>query len=342
MTAQRLPAIKADVSDSGNQMYNLMNASNSTSTMQYAGFDPAPDLSIDESGTTPTKPGVQRGKLYYGWTKSRWSLLVSNIVFMAYSIFFLVASLATYGKAYSSAEVIVAANSNILGVTLGFAIASVLTSAIGMAGIIRKDRRLLVGYLGYKQDTWNLKSKLGMQWRYSLTNNGRVAIQNNLRCCGFENPSDHATYFARCFPKSLLPGCQHKLYLFESSLLQIAYTVAFSLVPLQLIIMIVSMLCSNHVTLRFGRRARPHIAYLEGHSDWRSWEIAQKKEKGEPAGDCDAKGMPYQFSPIDLYSSGGGLEDEKPRPQSTSSALGEQTAGRGATRKRSAHRNVQR
>jgi hypothetical protein len=65
-----------------------------------------------------------------------------------------------------------------------------------MAGIIKKDRRLLgwysllmwpcfallcaIGYLAYKQDTWNLKSKLGMQWRYSLNNNDRIAIQNNV------------------------------------------------------------------------------------------------------------------------------------------------------------------
>jgi hypothetical protein len=69
---------------------------------------------------------VQRGKLYYGWTKSRWSLLVSNIVvsicfkaegddvarantmalqFMAYSIFFLIASMATYGKGIVTSRV---------------------------------------------------------------------------------------------------------------------------------------------------------------------------------------------------------------------------------------------
>jgi hypothetical protein len=58
--------------------------SNSTSTVQYAGFDPAPDLSQDEKGTKPAKPGVQRGKLYFGWTKSRWFLLGSNIIVSSY------------------------------------------------------------------------------------------------------------------------------------------------------------------------------------------------------------------------------------------------------------------
>jgi hypothetical protein len=81
-------------------------------------------------------------------------------------------------------------------VAFACAVISTFTASVGMAGIIRKSRRLLgiyslllwpcfallcaVGYLGYKHDTWNLKAKLGMQWRYSLNDNGRITIQNNV------------------------------------------------------------------------------------------------------------------------------------------------------------------
>jgi hypothetical protein len=132
--------------------------------------------------------------------------------------------------------------------------------------------------------------------------------------------------------------------LFESSFLQTAYTAAFILVPIQLFIMMVAILCSNHVTLQFGRRLRPHIAYLEGHSDWKSWEQAQKKAKEEATSalDCDTKGLPYQFSPIDLFSQSPKSMDNEIQPaQSTTSALGGPTLV-DTTRKRSIHRQIQR
>ena len=125
---------------------------------------------------------------------------------------------------YTNAPVVVAANASILGgkristskkiiifwcppspeythclvytVTLAFSLLSMVVAGVGMAGVIRKDRRLLgwyclwlwpcfallcaIGYLGYKQDTWNLSAKLGMQWRYNLSSNARIALQNTV------------------------------------------------------------------------------------------------------------------------------------------------------------------
>jgi hypothetical protein len=127
--------------------------------------------------------------------------------------------------------------------------------------------------------------------------------------------------------------------MFQSTFLKKAYTTAFILVPLQLGVMIVGILCSNHITLQFGRRPRPHIAYLEGYDDWRSWEKAQTKEKDDPQ-EYDAKGYPLQFSPIDLFSNPN--NDMQP-PQSTTTAFGGPNFTTGdATRKRSVHRQVQR
>jgi hypothetical protein len=99
-------------------------------------MDPSPNLSQNENGVQPVKPGVMRGKLYYGWTKSRWILLVTNSLvsaivilccrfkvlmnsilrmqFMAYALIVLFGCLATYGQTYSDAEVIVAADRTML------------------------------------------------------------------------------------------------------------------------------------------------------------------------------------------------------------------------------------
>jgi hypothetical protein len=98
-----------------------------------------------------------------------------------------------------------------------------------------------------------------------------------LHCCGFENPSDHAAYFSRCWAESLLPGCQHKFFLFENAFLLTTYTMAFSILPLHVVVMVISILCSNHVDIVFGTRKRPPIAYLGKFTDWREWELAQKQ-----------------------------------------------------------------
>ncbi|KAI8583668.1 hypothetical protein K450DRAFT_222220 [Umbelopsis ramanniana AG] len=359
MTDRRLPPKITDFNEVENKMYTITSLSNSTDTIPNNQSEVGPNLPQDEKDRSPTKPGVQRGRLYYGWTKSRWLLLFSNIFFMLYATMAFIACMVTYGEGYTNAPIVVAANASILGVTLAFSLLSMVVACIGMAGIIRKDRRLLgwyclwlwpcfgllcaIGYLGYKQDTWNLSAKLGMQWRYNLSSNARIALQNTLHCCGFDNPSDHATYFDRCFPKSLLPGCEYKLHQFESSFLKTTYIVAFSFVPVQLIVMIFAILCSNHVTLQFGRRARPNIAYLNGHSDWRTWEQEQKQKKASES-ECDAKGLPYKFSPIDLYSPGKfSLESEILQAQDKTFATGGAALSSGeVTRRRSGHRQVQR
>jgi hypothetical protein len=107
--------------------------------------------------------------------------------------------------------------------------------------------------------------------------------------------------------------------------------------------MICAILCSNHVTLQFGRRDRPHIAYLDGHSDWRTWEQEQQQKKALD-GECDAKGIPYKFSPIDLYCpSKFPLESEMLQAQNKPFATGGALPSSGeVTRRRSGHRQVQR
>ncbi|ORZ20620.1 hypothetical protein BCR42DRAFT_321759 [Absidia repens] len=164
---------------------------------------------------------------------------------------------------------------------------------MGYIGIVHKNRLCLgyyslmlwgcfalittVGYLGFKQRTWNLKAQLGVRWRHDYNPRQRELLQANLHCCGFENPSDHATYYSRCWAESLLPGCQHKFYLFENDFLLNTYTMAFSILPLHMVVMVVTLLCANHVDVVFGTRKRPPIAYLGKFKDWPEWEMAQKE-----------------------------------------------------------------
>ncbi|KAG2226349.1 hypothetical protein INT45_000517 [Circinella minor] len=245
---------------------------------------------------TWNRPDIRREpRRILGWTLARWLLLISNIVLFLYGMFFLLACIVTYSKGYQHAVVIVVANQDILIVTFVAALLAVITSIVGLVGIRWKDRRILgiyvlllwpcfaflsaVGYLSYKGDVWNLRAKLGMQWRYDFSPEDQVLLQDNLHCCGFDNPHDHATYYDRCWPESLLPGCDYKFYLFEHEFLTKTYTVTFCLVPVHILIIIISLLCSNHVDHLFGSRSRPYIAYLGRFNDWRDWEQYQLKQK---------------------------------------------------------------
>ncbi|KAI9254004.1 hypothetical protein BDA99DRAFT_443099 [Phascolomyces articulosus] len=241
------------------------------------------------------RPDVRREpRRYFGWTLARWLLLCSNIVLLLYGMFFVLGCIVTYAKGYQRAIVIVVANRDILAVTFTAAFLAVITSIVGLVGIRWKDRRVLgiyalllwpcfallsaVGYLSYKGDVWNLRAKLGMQWRYDFSPQDQIALQDNLHCCGFDNPHDHATYFARCWPESLLPGCDYKFYLFEHYFLTKTYIVTFCLVPVHIMIIIISLLCANHVDHLFGTRPRPLIAYLGRFHDWRDWEQSRLKQ----------------------------------------------------------------
>lgn len=62
----------------------------------------------------------------------------------------------------------------------------------------------------------------------------------------------------RCFPLTNLPGCQFKYREYEREVLSISWTASFSIIPLQLFVMIVALLCSNHIDGML-RSARPGL-----------------------------------------------------------------------------------
>ncbi|ORX95386.1 hypothetical protein K493DRAFT_219298 [Basidiobolus meristosporus CBS 931.73] len=149
-------------------------------------------------------------------------------------------------------------------------------SIIGYYGILKDNRRILtiwalvlwvmlvliavVGYLAYKRQLWNLRAKLGHQWR-EFGYQERLNIQTNLHCCGFKGPFDHAALSNKCFLRSLLPGCLGKYYRFSAQALKLIYIVAFTLLIPQFIMIFVSILCTNHVNNKFNKNPPPTLTH---------------------------------------------------------------------------------
>ena len=122
------------------------------------------------------------------------------------------------------------------------------------------------GYLTYKRRTFNLEGKVNAEWSRALGTDGRLRIQNELHCCGYFSPFVEASVSQTCYARSVLPGCKEKYIKFERLVLGRWYTVAFALVPLHLAITIAGLLCSNHVTYRFGKGMMPKAYRLSLNS----------------------------------------------------------------------------
>lgn len=118
----------------------------------------------------------------------------------------------------------------------------------------------------YKKRTFNLEGKINAQWSRDLGLDGRLRVQNQLHCCGYFNPFVEATISQTCYARSVLPGCKGPYIKFERLVLERWYTVVFSLVPFQLFVMVAGLLCSNHVTYRFGKGMMPKAYRLNMNS----------------------------------------------------------------------------
>ena len=147
------------------------------------------------------------------------------------------------------------------------------TCLVGLCGVVLNSRPILavyclllwpsfvslavVGYSGYKRSEFALNRKLNLAWSQWYSGRDRLAIQTCLGCCGYYNPLHEAVWSKRCFPRTTLPGCKAKLYLFEKQKLRMMWSTAFSLVPLHVLVICLSLLCSNQVTERFGKGIVP-------------------------------------------------------------------------------------
>lgn len=149
----------------------------------------------------------------------------------------------------------------------------IFTSMVGLCGVILNSRSILavyclllwpsfislaiIGYTSYKRSEFALNRKLNLAWSQWYNPRDRLAIQTSLRCCGYYNPLHQAVPSKTCFPRTALPGCKAKLLLFEKRNLRMIWSTAFSLVPLHVLVICISLLCSNHVTETFGKGITP-------------------------------------------------------------------------------------
>jgi len=170
-------------------------------------------------------------------------------------------------------ELIILYGKSLLAVSTTAASLILFTTLVGFAGIILNNRPFLAvytlllwvclafilapGYMTYKQRTFNLEGKINAQWSRDLGMKGRLRVQNALTCCGYYSPFIEATTSNLCYARSILPGCKGKYLRFERDVLKYWYIASFSLVPLQIAVIITSLLSSSHITYRFGKGLTP-------------------------------------------------------------------------------------
>jgi Tetraspanin family len=201
------------------------------------------------------------------------SNLIPLLKLTIYSITALIFCLLTWFNVWKHADVVRVGNRPELifsTVASGFGI---LTSLVGWAGILLNNRSFLAiytfflwiafglllipGYLTYKKHTFNLQGKINAQWSKVLGQSGRARIQTQLACCGYFSPFVEATITQTCYSRTILPGCKAPYLDFEALVLKRWYIVAFLIVPVHIGIILSGLLCSNHVTYRFGKGMMP-------------------------------------------------------------------------------------
>ncbi|KAG6900279.1 hypothetical protein C0993_000467 [Termitomyces sp. T159_Od127] len=247
----------------------------------------------DYDGVSGDFFGARHGKKKLRWNKFKWFLFASNTLHLGcppecrpqlsvYSIIGLVMCLLTWFNIWVHADIIRVANRPELVISTLAACLAIFTSLIGWAGILLNNRAFLAvytftlwivfiflvipGYMTFKRHTFNLEGKINAQWSRDLGASGRLRVQNQLGCCGYYSPFVEATVSQTCYSRSVLPGCKLPYLQYERKILSTWYTTVFSLVPLQLFIMIAGLLCSNHVTYRFGKGMMPKAYRLSLNS----------------------------------------------------------------------------
>ncbi|KAI0292079.1 hypothetical protein B0F90DRAFT_1812019 [Multifurca ochricompacta] len=203
------------------------------------------------------------------WNRFKWTLFVSNLLFSGYSLAGIIFLLCTWFDVWTHADVVRVGNRTELILSTIAASFGIITSVIGWAGIILNNRSFLAvytfllwicfaflvipGYLTFKRRNFNLDGK----W---------LRIQNQLNCCGFFSPFVEAAVSQVCYSRSVLPGCKGPYLNFERFVLERWYTIVFGLVPFQIAVILVGLLCSNHITYRFGKGMMPKAYRLSMNS----------------------------------------------------------------------------
>ena len=124
---------------------------------------------------------------------------------------------------------------------------------------------ITAGYMTYKQCNVRSISKANLmlsglaRWVPSDVYISKIVSSD---CCGYYSPFDEATVLQTCYARTVLPGCNAVYLGFQKRVLKLWYAIVFSLVLLHVVIMVIGLLCSNHVTDRFGKGMIPKAYQL--------------------------------------------------------------------------------
>ncbi|ODN79691.1 hypothetical protein L202_03620 [Cryptococcus amylolentus CBS 6039] len=226
--------------------------------------------------------GLKQKKPKLVWNRFKWVLFFATSVLFCYGMGTLVSAILVWLNVFHQSDVIRVGNRTELILSTVAATLILFTSLLGFAGIFLNNRAFLAvftlllwvdlgflvspGYLTYKQRTFNLEGKINSQWSRDLGNSGRLRIQDALKCCGYFSPFVEATVSPLCYSRSNFPGCKSRYLHLERHVLGIWYTVSFALVPAHILIILAGLLCSNHVTYRFGKGLTPETYRLDLNS----------------------------------------------------------------------------
>ncbi|KAI6103615.1 hypothetical protein F5141DRAFT_1189894 [Pisolithus sp. B1] len=189
----------------------------------------------------------------------KWTFFMANVFLSVYALTGLISCLLTWFDVFEHADIVrVGSRTEFILSTIAAA-AATITSVFGWAGILLNNRSFLAyytfflwicfgllvapGYLTCKQRTFNLEGKINAQWSRNPDAAGRLHIQNHLHCCGYYSPFVEATTHTQ--------NLVHDV---------------FSLVPFHIMIILAGLLCSNHVTYRFGKGMMPKAYRLSLNS----------------------------------------------------------------------------
>jgi len=233
-------------------------------------------------GLAAFKVGEQRmgGKLR--WTRFKWILFLTNVLCFLYSLGGLVLVLLTWFNVFEKSEIIRLGNKTELIVATIAAALGFFTAVLGFAGILLNNRAFLSwyafllwivfaflvtpGYITFRKRQYNLEGKVNAQWSRALDPYARMRIQSQLQCCGYYSPFVEATVSQTCYARSILPGCKLPYLDYQREILRVMYTIIFAIVPAQLFTMVIALMCSNHVTYRFGKGMMPAAYRLDMNS----------------------------------------------------------------------------
>ncbi|TXT07234.1 hypothetical protein VHUM_03404 [Vanrija humicola] len=207
------------------------------------------------------------------WNRFKWILFGANSVLILYGMGTLISSILVWLNVFYQSDVIRVANRTELILSTIAAALITFTSLLGYSGILMNNRAFLAvyvvllwvclafiaapGYMTYKRKTFNLEGKINLQWSRQLGTIGRLRIQDALRCCGYFSPYVENTISPLCYPRSNFDGCKNRFLKLERSVLEKWYTISFALVPSHILVILAGLLCSNHVTYRFGKGLTP-------------------------------------------------------------------------------------